>query len=133
MRKWLLQKLILSLGSKEKHEVLTFAVKRLYNTIGAEDILREDVSGQWLLEGKVMSEATKKLLVSETIQFEQSALWKILQKDVRYQANRKMFLLGRSEIDLISGKLWLYNLDAMKTRIESICKGKGNFNNTGKA
>lgn len=112
---------------EERKLILTLAVRRLFNTIGAEDILKE-VDGQWLFEGKAISEGTRKLLIAEANQLEGMTLWKILQKDVQYQANRRLFLIGTSEMDLIAGKLWLYSFDAIKTRIKSLAQGNGSFN-----
>lgn len=113
---------------EDRKKILTLAVRRLYNTIGPDDILKEDSLGQWSLEGKVMSDGTKKLLIAEANQLETMTLWKVLQKDVQYQSNRRMFLIGKTETDIIVGKVWLYSFDAIKTRLRSIAKGKGSFN-----
>ncbi len=118
-------------GLEERKVILTLAVRRLYNTIGPDDILKETPEGQWILEGKAMSDGMKKLLIAEASQFETTTLWKVLQKDIQYQSNRRMFLIGKSEIDIIVGKVWLYSFDAIKTRLRSLAKGKGTFNTQG--
>lgn len=116
-------------AGKEKIYILTRAVKILFNTIGSEDILRVHESGQWMFEGKPLNEQEKLLLISEATQFLETRLWKVLQKDIQWQTNRKMFLLAKTEDELTAGKLWLLTLDAFKTRLESMKGGSAKFNN----
>lgn len=115
---------------EERKLILTLAVRRLFNTIGPDDILKEK-DGQWVFEGKVMQDGMRKLIIAEAVQLQGMTLWKVIQKDVAYQANRKMFLIGKSETDMIAGKLWLYSFDAIKTRLASLTKGSGTFNKEG--
>ena len=110
-----------------KEEKLTQQVKHLFNTIGVEDILREE-KGVWFLEDKPLNEGQRKLLISEATVFTKTLLWKVLQTDVKYQANKKMFELSNTEMDLTAGKLWLETLNCFRTRLESMCKGLGMFN-----
>lgn len=119
---------LLLLGTNERKEILTLAVKELYNTIGPDDILRQNDKGEWLAEDKIISEAEKKLLISEANQFLSTRLWKILQADIKYQANKKMYLESQSDDDITFGKMWSYTLDVVKTRLQSLRKGSGHFN-----
>ncbi len=114
--------------SKDKYAILTTAVKRLFNTVGPEDILKENSSGQMMYEGKIMTVGEKVLIMAEAKQLIESRLWKILQDDIKYQANRKMFILAENEMQLAAGKFWLYTLDAIKTRLSSLTKGSGHYN-----
>lgn len=116
----------------EKRRILSRAVKTLYNVVGADDILRVHDSGQWMLAGKPLSEGQKKVLIVEATHFLETDLWKVLQADVKWQANRRMYLLAKDEMDVIAGKLWTYTLDAFKTRLESMREGKGVFNSKAK-
>lgn len=138
MREWLIRKLggfvdapeaIKAIKDKEaRHKVLTMAVKKLFNTIGSDDILQVVAGGDWLFLGKPLSDAKKHILQVEAQTFLTSELWKVLVADVSYQANKKMFLEATDDIHLIAGKLWLYNIDAFKTRMKSLSEGKGTFN-----
>ena len=112
---------------KDKVRILTLAVKDLFNTINEDDILKE-VHGQWLFEGKPMNGEQMKLLMSEAAVFEKTTLWKVLQKDIEWQANRKMFILSRTEMEMTGGKLWKFTFDAFRTRLRSLSKGGGSFN-----
>ena len=122
MKIWLIKKLGL------RDEVITQAVRKLYNTIGPEDILKQNTEGQWIVEGRVISEAEKQLLISEANQFLSTKLWKVLQADIKYQSNKKMYIESRSVDDITFGKMWTYTLDAIKTRLQSLAKGSGHFN-----
>lgn len=121
------QRLIKLLGGYTKDEVLTEAVKDLFNTIGADDILQEK-GGVWMVGGKAMNDGEKNLLISQASSLMGMKLWKVLQEDIKFLANQRMFLRSQSQMDLIAGKLWLYTLDSIKTRLESLSKGSGRFN-----
>ena len=117
--------------AEEKHRILTLAVKKLFNTIHADDILRVAEDGRWVYMGKFLSEDEKKMLMRDASNFIDSKLWNILQTDVRYQSNRKMYISGKNEDDLIAGKLWLLTLDAFNTRLKSMRQGSAIFNKQG--
>lgn len=143
MRKWIIEMLggyptvndaitaIQELDLQERQTILSLAVRRLFNTIGPEDILRENDRGEWVSEGKAVPDAIVALIRAEAKTFSESRLWEILQRDIKYQANRKMFIVGTTEMDLAVGKVWLYGLDAIRTRLASIAVGSGKFNAKG--
>lgn len=113
-------------------KVLTYAVKKLFNTIDQDDILKENEFGQWQIEGKPINDTTKSLLIAEAKGLLKSKLWEVLQNDIKYQANKKMFLLAQNEEQLTAGKMFLYALDCINTRLKSMEKEIGNFNSNGK-
>lgn len=144
MRKWLITKLggfteqgYLTIedclndikNSEDKHKILTLAVKRLYNTISKDDILTQ-IDGDMYVKGKIVDTAIRKVLVAEAENFKNSKLWKVLQDDIKYQSNKKMYIDSLCIDDLIAGKLWLLTLDILKTRLNSLQKGSGKFNIT---
>lgn len=115
----------------ERKKVLTLAVRRLFNTIGPDDILHEDAEGRWIAEGMVVDERKRRLYAAEAAQIEGSELWKVMQRDAQWQANRRMYILGKTEQDLIAGKLWTFTFDAFRTRLASIAAGSAKFNHKG--
>ena len=102
--------------------VLNQAVKGLYNTIGIDDILREQ-DGKWMVGNKEINESIQNLLMAEAQTLIKMRLWKYLQADIKYGANRTMFIKARTEIHITTGKLWTWMLDTFKTRIESVARG----------
>ncbi len=137
-KKWIIEKLggyadidslVDSEASLEKrNEILTRAVRKHFNTIGAQDILHIDELGQWRCEGKILQEGDKKLLVAEATQILGMRLWRLLQADIKYQANKKMYRHATKSDDMVAGKLWEYTLDAIRTRLSSLSKGSAVFN-----
>jgi hypothetical protein len=113
---------------KERQVILTLAVKRLFNTIDADDILKPHNGAEWRFEGKMLNKGQIELLMLEAAQLDQMLLWKVLKKDILYQANRKMYLLAENDLQVITAKFWLYTFDVMKTRLASIAKGSPLFN-----
>lgn len=129
-RDWLIEKLggfrdldsaiefIREQNGEEKHRLLTLAVKKLFNTIGEDDILHVNHYGQWMFEGRPLSKEEINSLVQEATAFQNMKLWRVLQKDLKYQANKRMFVESRSEMDLVAGKLLVYLTDIVKTRLK---------------
>lgn len=111
---------IKKLQTKDRNTILTLAVKKLFNTISADDILKPDESGQWIFGTKVLSEAQVNALVIEAAQLESTLLYKVLKADILYQINKKMYLLAENEMHVITSKFWLYTFDTIKTRITSL-------------
>ncbi len=138
MKKWLIKILggypdidsLLEVVDKheDKHKILTEAVKHLFNTIGADDILQENSKGEWRYGDKTLLPAQQKLLIAEAKVFLTTRLWKVLQDDVKHQLNKRMYTLSKNENDLIAGKIGLFVLDALRTRLNSLDKESGRFN-----
>lgn len=101
--------------------MLTHAVKRLYNSVGADDILKTDkTSGQWTYMGKPISKEETAVLVEQAKWLLDTRLWKVLQSDIKYQANKRMFIESQDVHDLTAGKLLLYYTDIIHTRLKKL-------------
>ncbi len=116
MRAWIIKKL----GGYTEEEVLTTAVSDLYNTIGKDDILQ--IRGEWSVGDKVISPSEQKLITSEARIFLKTKLWEVIQKDLLYKANKTMFESSKTEQDMVAGKLWLYTIDCIRTKLKEIVK-----------
>ena len=114
MKAWIINKL----GGYTEEEVLTTAVKDLYNTISKDDVLQ--TKGAWTVGGKPLPSGKQKLIIAEARVFLKTTLWDVLQKDISYKANKSMFESSTSEQDLVAGKLWLYTLDCIRTKLNDI-------------
>jgi hypothetical protein len=123
LKLWLIKKLLSSLDDQERHEVLTLAVKKLFTTVGDNDILKQK-EGKWFYRNVALKESDMKLLTAETHVFLNSYLYKILQTEIEYRANRRMFLESKNEFDLIAGKVMLYILDIIKSVLNRITQSK---------
>lgn len=127
MKLYIIKYLLNKLSDSDKHQILTMAVKDMFNTVGYDDILQEK-NGKWIFSGKEIPEGIKTAISSEAGHMLDSKLWKIIENDIKYQANLRMYDKAQTETDLIAGKLWLYTFDVIKTRLRSLTKGSAKFN-----
>lgn len=140
MRRWIIEKLGGHIGGFEtlddaieairaeenphrKHEILTLAVKKIFNTVSLDDILRIH-GNSWTFEGRPLRDADVKRLQAETTQFQTTFLWKVIQKEFRYQGIRRLFLKSASELDLVAAKLLIYSTNIIDTKLKSIAQSK---------
>lgn len=103
-----------------KNALLTEAVKKLFNTIGPDDILRMNERGEWIFMGKPMTPADVQSLKEEARILRGMRLWRVLKTDIRHQLNKKMFEESRITEDLLWGKLLTYYDDIIRTRLQSL-------------
>lgn len=105
----------------ERRRILTLAVRRLYNAVGSEDILKQDMaSGQWTYMGKPISKEETGVLIEQARNLLDSRLWKVLQTDLKYQANKRMFTDSVDLVDMVAGKLLIYYIDIIHTRLKKL-------------
>ncbi len=107
---------------EKKHKVLTDTVAHHFNTVGENDILRFE-RGKWFAEGRELSEAEIKQFREEAELILKLPLWKLLEREIQYQANQTMFFKSQTETDILAGKLLLYYLDILKTRLHKLSTG----------
>lgn len=108
-------------NAEHRRKVLTLAVRRLYNTIGPEDILKTDkASGQLTWQGRPVSKEEMQVLIEQAKNMLQSRLWKVLEADIKYTANRRMFVESVSVDDITAGKLVTYYADIIHTRLKNL-------------
>ena len=103
-----------------KREVLIEAVKKLYNTIGPDDILKQNPDGSWIFQGKPLMGAEITQLREEAQFLRGMKLWKIIKWDIRYQLGKKMFEEARVKEDLVWGQLLTFLDDIIRNRIQKM-------------
>lgn len=108
-----------SLPLKEKHRLLTLAVKKSFNTITKEDILKIE-NGEWTLEGKSLLQAQLVSIQQSASSFKAGIFWRVIQKELRYRANRAMFIKSDTAIDMLGGKTLLFYIDIINSKVEEI-------------
>lgn len=124
---WLFEKLAVYVikqlqDSPVRHQLLTMAVEELYNAIGKDDVLQLNEKGEWMYAGKNMTKEELESISDQARSLLNSKLWNILQTDVKYQANKKMFTESTHIIHLESGKMLVYYADIIKSRLEKLAK-----------
>jgi len=107
---------------EERNKVLSLSVKKLFNTVGKDDILKRYVQGnmeQWWFEGKLLSPEEVKSLKREAESFRAMRLYKVLDMECRYQANKKMHE-AQTLSQLESAKLLIWTWDVIKSRLREM-------------
>lgn len=115
--------LIRGIEKEQKHELLTELVAKSFNTISEKDILQQQ-KGEWVYGDKILQKNEIMLLKSEVSSLLNMKLWRVLQTDIKYQANRMMFLKSKNGDDLIAGKFIIYTLDIIKSVLNRITQAK---------
>lgn len=108
---------ILKNSEKERDIILTEAVKKLFCTVSADEILKENPDGTIQFEGKTLDASYKKNLQEQANLLTNMLLWKVLKKDVEYQLRKKMFEETVLNGDMVWGKLLTFLWDIINTRI----------------
>ena len=121
MKIWLLKKIIKSLDSKDRKEVLTMAVDNLFNTVSSQDIFQQR-DGIFFFRDEKLSLERIKNIIAEAENFNNSFLWQALQEEIKYRANKIMFEKSVTADDMVAGKLWLFTLDSFKETISKFIK-----------
>lgn len=101
----------------EKHWILTLAVAKLFNTISADDILRQNADGTWQFQGKPLLPQEIEALKNEANAILNTRMWKVLQLDLKYHANKAMFVESSTNADLTAGKILLLLTHHVRTRL----------------
>lgn len=106
-------------NEEARHIVLTEAVKHLFNTVGSDDILKEK-NGKMYFEGKPLTDEKVKNIKEQAKLLPNLLLWKIIQKDIQYQINKKLYEEAVITQDMLWGKLITFYNDVIKTRIKNL-------------
>ena len=104
---------------EDKHKILTKAVAHLFNTITEDDILKRQ-GAEYTFKGKPLMDAQIQSLRSQSEGWMESHLFEIIDYELKYQANRKMYLDSKNEMDMIAGKLIVYTWDIIKSKLKKL-------------
>ena len=101
------------------HKALTLRVADLFSTVSDEDIIKIEGSA-WYINGRELTDEEKAQLKSEARSLQNMLLWKSLCEEVHLHAYKKGYLEATKEFDLIGGKMLMYSIDIIKTKIKRI-------------
>lgn len=104
-----------------RRALLAAATRRLFNTIDEDDLLKVDkASSQWTYMGRPLGKEEMMVIIQQAKGLIDSRLWAVLLADIKYQANRRIYIDSKSEDDLVAGKLLLYLGDIIHTRVKRL-------------
>lgn len=103
-----------------KRAILTESVKKLYNAISADDILKQNTDGSFMFKGRPLTQAETTQLREEAALLKRMRIWIVLRTDIKYQLGKKMFEEAKVKDDIVWGQLLTFLNDIIKTRLEKM-------------
>lgn len=108
--------LIKLLGGFTEDELLNKALAKVYNNVGADDILRAE-GQQWFFRNKPLMAVQVQALRAEAKSFLETKLFQILDLEVKWHVNKKL-REAETQRQLDAAKLIEFTWDVMKTRLK---------------
>ncbi len=103
-----------------KRAILTESIKKLYNAIGPEDILKQNTDGSFMFKGRPLTQIESAQLREEAALLKRMKIWLVIRTDIKYQLGKKMFEEAKVKDDIVWGQLLTYLNDVINTRIEKL-------------
>lgn len=103
-----------------KREILTEAVRKLYNAISADDILRQEKDGTWIFQGRPLTGVEVSQLKEEANYLKGMKLFYIIKQDLRHQIGKKIWEEAKCMDDILWGQLITWIWDVINTRIKKM-------------
>lgn len=104
----------------QKHWI-KYLTKHLFNTITKDDVLQIRKEGIFL-NNRQLDATDIEALKEDAEKFGESTLWKLLSNEVKYACNQRMYERGKTDQDLLAGKLGLYTLEVIEKSMDEISK-----------
>ena len=105
-----------------QRRLINFLLKDVFNTISHEDLLKITGTNVWTHKGVPLTPAEITQLREEATFFQNSRLWEILENELRYHAQKTMYEKSQTPQDIVAGKLLLYLVDVVKTKLHEMTK-----------
>ncbi len=107
-----------------QRELARWIVADVFNTISADDIVREEknqVTGEsvWMHHGAPLSDGQVAVLKKEAAQFAKMSLCRVLMDELHYHARTKLEL-AKTEEDIVSAKLLSYLVKIVQEKVQKI-------------
>jgi hypothetical protein len=102
-----------------KRILIQYLVKDLLCAVPEDDLLLITTTG-WLKNKRKLSGEEVAFLKEEAKIIKESLLWKVMNDELRYQANLRMFEKGQIPENTTFGRAMLYNQELMREYVERI-------------
>ena len=98
---------------------INLLVKNLFNAIDEKNIV--EVKGRTMfVGGKETTDDKAQRIKKEAGAFEDSFIWQVVSNQVKYEANKKMFLKSVSTEDILHGKMALWVLEIIEKKLKEL-------------
>ena len=106
MRKWL------------KRKAINFIARELLKGVTAEDILQITKTNGIIYKGQQLDKESRDLIKVQAAEIDELFLWKILNEEMQYLAQERMFSKSESFEAMLFGKVMLYLIEEQRKRIK---------------
>ena len=106
-----------------RKRIVRYLVKHLFNTIDENDVLQIKGKNHWYIRGIRLEMDKMERLRTQAQYFKGSTLWKIMNDELKFQSNLRMFERSKSSDDMVFGKATLYLLEVFNKIIDNIIMG----------
>jgi hypothetical protein len=100
---------------------LNYITKALYNDVKKEDVLVLK-DGKLCLNGKPISDETKKSLANQAQTIMTMDVYKLLMDEMRVLSNKKIYYDSKTEYDIMFAKAILWTIDVLEKKLANISK-----------
>src|SRR3990167_10119432 len=112
----------MSLQNELQKRLINWLVKDLFNSIDENDILAFGKRGGVYLKGKKLDIESVMIIKEEADKFSNSTIWKLIEKQVKFAANLRMYNKSLSPEDMIAGKMALFVLKTIRETLNRLAK-----------
>ena len=104
-----------------RHIVINFLTRHLLKAVTEEEVLL--ISGRdWLLNKRKLSKEEVLMLKEEAASLQDSLLWKLAKKELKYGATQQRLDKAKTIEDMVFGKAQMYNMSLLELFFERIRK-----------
>jgi len=75
-----------------------------------------------VVRGKPMPDENFEQLKADARTFRDSAIWQVIQNEIKFAANKRMFERSQTTDDILFGKVMLYVIDIINKKLQNIAK-----------
>lgn len=106
---------------KVKIIILNYILKHLFNTVTVEDILVYNPNDKTFKVGdEILPSGDKQDIISGAESIRRMYVWKMLNKDLKYQTNKMIYENSQTIDDTLFGKAVLYTLDVIDKKLKHL-------------
>lgn len=104
-----------------RHIVIDILTRKLLKAITIEEVLI--LSGkEWLIGRHKLSAEELISLREEAMSFERSLLWKLIVRELKYQATLERYDHAKTPDDMVFGKAMAYNISLIEKYVKNLKK-----------
>ena len=104
-----------------KVKIANYLLKHLFNTVTADDILVYNPNDKtFQVADKTLPAGDKQDIISGARSIKNMYVWKMINKDMKYQSNKAIYEKSENVDDILFGKAILYTLDVIDRKLKKL-------------